>query len=296
MREHMLATLPVDPTGTLRARDFRTLHSIYATWRGRVPATMPRRVHLSAELLANPQRVQYGDGLAAVIRDIARGADLRPRMSTAIDHAYDIEPPPFLARRPSGRHHDRLLAEWGIHHMHLSTVRHRRRPEFAKRSGQVLLVAFVDGEAYLIDLRPHEAHGANWSELAILKTVVRNWPDAGILQRSVWLVGLAGGNRSDEDRRKLRQAGISGAVEIDGRVWSPGGQSAAGTPLRVERHCMATSWFLSGYQPTADDLRAELQAMAKKHAVPDDWCGHLDGDAYGFRSDAVFVSFGSLLP
>jgi hypothetical protein len=297
-RRQMLAALPVDPAGTLRDTDFRTLHSIYATWRGRVPSAQPKRVHLSAELLANPERCAYGDGLAAVLREIAMGTDLRPRTSTAVEHAYALEPPPVLTRRRSGRQHDRLLADWEIHHLHLSTDRHHRRPEFVKRSGHVLFAAFVGGDAYLIDLRPHERDGANWSELAILETVVRNWPDAGILQASDFAIGLVGGNWSDEDRRELREAGISGGmVEIDDRVWSAGGQSVGGTPLNVAKHCMATNWFLSGYSPTADELGEELHAMAAEHGLPDGgWRAHVDGDDYGFVNGHLFVRFGSLLP
>lgn len=298
MRRHMLTALPAARTVVLRDADLRRLQSIYATWRGRVPATVPRTVHLSAELLANPERGTYSDGLSAVVREVSRGADLRPRMSTSIDHAYAVAPPPLLARRHSERHHDRLLADWGIHHLHLSTARHPRRPEFLGRTPHVLLVAFVRTDAYMIDLRSHESDGANWSELAILRTVVRNWPDAGILLSSDWLVGLSHGNWSDEDRRVLRQAGVStGAVEIDGRVWSAGGQSLAGTPSHVERHCMATSWFLSGYEPTEDGLRTTLRAQADEHDVPDEWRGHVSGhDDYGFTSGRLFVRFGSLLP
>lgn len=297
MRRHMLAALPVDPTCTLRDLELRTLHSIYATWRGRVPATVSRTAHLSAELLANPERAHYADGLAAVLREIAQGEDLRPRMSTAIDHAYALEPPPMLARRRSGRQYDRLLADWGIHHLHLSSTPHPLRTEFTGRTEHVLFVSFVGGDAFLIDLRSHESDGANWSELAILQTIVRNWPDVGILQSSDTALGLVGGNWSDEDRRELRQAGVSGGlVEIDGRVWWAGGQSVAGSPLRVERHCMATSWALSGHEPTEDEVRAQLRAMAKKHDVPDEWRAHLGGDDYGFVSGGLFVRFGALLP
>ena len=297
MRRHMLAALPADPACTLPDLDFDRLHATYATWRGRVPVTMARTVHISDELLANPARGRYADGLAAVVRDIAHGADLRPRMSTGIDHAYAFKPPRMLTRRHSGRHHDRLLADWGIHHLHLSNAPHRSRPEFVARTEHVLLAAFVRADAFLIDLRPHESDGANWSELAILETVVRNWPDAGILQSSDWLLGLSHGNWSDEDRRELRQASVStGAVEIDGRVWLSNGQTLAGTPARVVRHAAATLAFLSGCAPTEEELRAQLRTMAQRHDVSNRWRGHVHGDDYGFGSGRLFVRFGSLLP
>lgn len=299
MRRQMLAALPADDTGSLHENDFRAVHTIYASWRARVPTTVPCRVHLSAELLANPERGAYGLGLEAILRELALGADLRSRMSKDIDCAYALPLAPVLARRPPRRRHvDALLADWGIHHLHLSTQRDRARPEFVARTPHVLFVAFVRSDAYLIDLREHESDGANWSELAILETVVRNWPDAGIAQPSDTELGLVGGNWSDEDRRELRRAGVSGAVaEIDGRVWLAGGQTVHGAPSRVARHCMATSWFLSGYSPTEAELRGDLAAMSEKHSVPNDsWRAHVDGDDYGFVNEGVFVSFGSLLP
>ncbi len=300
LRLHMLRELPVDRSCTLRDLNFRSLHSVYATWRGRLPATMPQTLHLSTELLASPDRNAYSDGLAAIVREIAEGADLRPRMSTAVGHAYQLEAPPLLARRRGARHRDRLLADWGVHHLHLSNEPHPRLRGFLRRTSHVLLAAFLGADAYLVDLRPHESDGANWSELAILETIVRNWPDSGLMLASNFVIGLEGGNRSDEERRKFRSAGLAGGmVEIDGRVWMArgGGQTLGGTPMAVERHCMAVSWFLMGYQPTGDELRAKLTAAASQRGAPDEhWRPFVSGEDYGFLSDGLFVRYGSLIP
>jgi hypothetical protein len=68
-------------------------------------------------------------------------------------------------------------------------------------------------------------------------------------------------------------------------------------PRDATRHCMAVSWFLSGYQPTEQELSRQLTAMAAKHRVPDAWRGVVDSDEFGFFSgDGVFVWCGSLLP
>lgn len=182
--------LPVDPTATMRELDFRSLHQIYATWRSRVPAARPRRVHVSRELLANPARARYGDGLARVLLEIATGEDLRPRTSIAIEHAYTLGVPRLLARRPRHeRHTDRLLADWGLHHLHLCSRPHRTRQGFVRRSPHVLFVAFLPNDAYLVDLALHESDGANWAALAILEVIVRNWPDSGVLLPSRYVTG-----------------------------------------------------------------------------------------------------------
>lgn len=86
-------------------------------------------------------------------------------------------------------------------------------------------------------------------------------------------------------------------MEIDGRVWWAGGQSLGGTPLHVEQHCMATSWFLSGHSTTADELGEELRTIAATNGLPDgEWRAHVDGDDYGFVCGYLFIRFGSLLP
>lgn len=295
----MIRELPTDPTATMRELDFRALHQVYATWRGRVPAPRPRRVHISRELLANPDRARYGDGLADMLREIANGDDLRPRMSTAIGGAYTPNVPPFLARRRHERHMDRLLADWGLHHLHLYSEAHRTRQGFLRRSSHVLFVAFLPDDAYLVDLALHESDGANWAALAILQLIVHNWPDAGVLMPSNYVTGLAHGNWSDEDRQELRAAGLAaGAVEIDGRLWVAGlgGQGLTGVPMPVAQHCMGVSWLLSGYQPTEQELSEQLTAMAAKHGVPDEWHGMVNGEDFGFFSSGVFVRYGSLLP
>jgi hypothetical protein len=294
----MLCELPVDPTATMRELDFRALHQDYATWKSRVPAARPRRVHISPELLANPERRPYGDGLAAAVREIAAGDDLRPRMSTAIEQAYELFVPPLLARRrPRERHVDRLLADWGLHHLHLGHKPHRRQTGFIERSPHVLFAALKPDDAYLVDLAEHESDGANWSALAILEVIVRNWPDAGILLASNFVTGLVGGNRSDEDRQELRRAGVStGMVEIDGQVWSAGGQGLTGVPMQVIQHCMGVSWQLSGYDPTEEQVREHLTSAAERHGVPNDWRAVVHGDEYGFSSEGVFAPYGSLVP
>lgn len=295
----MLRELPTDPSATMRSLDFRSLHQVYAAWRDRVPIARPRRIHVAAELLANPHLARYGDGLAAVVTDIALGGDLRPRMSTLIERAYSLAVPPALARRPPQAHVDRLLADWGLHHLHLGTDPHRTRPGFVRRSAHVLLAAFMPNDAYLVDLAPHESDGGNWAALHILEVIVRHWPDAGIVHSLESGTGLSHGNWSDEDRRSLRSAGgATGAVEIDGRVWVAGlgGQGLTGIPMRVAQHCMYVSWLLSGYDPTEEGLSEHLTALALKHGKPDTWRAITHGESFGFYNDGLFVPYGSLSP
>jgi hypothetical protein len=300
MRWHMLTALPPDPTCTLRDLDLRSMIGVYAAWRGRVPTASPRRVHVSRELLSNPSRAQYGDGLAAILREIAEGGDLRPRMSTGVAHAYSMPVPWMLARKQRDpRHVDRLLADWGIHHLHLRNAPHARQPDFLARSPHVLFAAFLSDNAYLIDLREHESDGDNWSELAILETVVRNWPDATIMLPSLSGLRLRH-NWNDEDRRDLRRAGLSGGmVEIDDQVWlaRSSGQSVNGEPSSADRHGMSVYWTIYSFESSPEELQAQLDRVSDAYRLPrDGWAAAVHDEQFGFLNGHVFHSLGALLP
>jgi hypothetical protein len=297
MRLHMLRAMPNDPTGALAALDLRSLVHDYVTWRSRVPAAFPRNVHLSDALLANPARRRYSEGLAATLRELAFGHELRPRMSTAVLHASDIEVPAAVTRRPRRRKdRDLLLAEWGIHHLHLSVAR-GRHPDFVRRTDHVLFVAFRRNDAYLLDLRRHEANGDNWAAKDLLEIAVRNWADGGILDHVESAIGLEGDEPTDEQRRTLREAGVNLAVEIDGRVYLPPGQTLDGAPLAAARHAMLVRATLDALRTDPEWREAALRDAAERHDVAGSaWRPIVHGEEFGYVNAGVFVPFGSLTP
>lgn len=114
MRAYILRSMPPHPFGAAASIDLRSLVHDYAAWRGRLPPAFPRRVQISEELLGNPSRESYADGLAAVVRELAFGESLAPRLSTAVLHAYDPVVPRCLAANPDRQRKDRdlLLSTW----------------------------------------------------------------------------------------------------------------------------------------------------------------------------------------
>lgn len=63
-------------------------------------------------------------------------------------------------------------------------------------------------------------HG-NWTEERLLRVVVDTWPDDGLVLQLKGILG-SGQPFSKEERVKLRSAGLSAFVQIDGRVYWPG--------------------------------------------------------------------------
>jgi hypothetical protein len=287
IRLHVLEALGDDPTMDLRTMPLAGLLHVYGTWRSRFVPQRPRTVHSSDALLAGNHPAYLGPGLGAVLHDLAVGGDLRRYLPTGIETVYDPRARfGNLARHPPRRRQDRdlLLSSWGIHHLHLSAGPHRTKPHFSGRTDDVLFVAFRGDDAYLIDLVPHQA---NWAALSILETIVRNWPNAGIIGQPLADVSMTQPNWSDDDALELREAGVGGPVEIDGKVWFPIGQATDGSPLEVMLHVNRVIWRLRELRE--GDLAGELQSRAVANNVPNDWRPIVHEDECGFYRGGVFV-------
>jgi hypothetical protein len=85
--------------------------------------------------------------------------------------------------------------------------------------------AFWGGSSYLIDVMDHEV----WASDAIPVTIIRNWPDSGLMHE---IKGVLGSRESysESEKLELRQAGIQVPFEVEGRVFQFGpALSTAGT-------------------------------------------------------------------
>jgi hypothetical protein len=218
---HILRELPRDANGAVGSMDSRSLLHVYGGWKLRRVDSRERVVHRSRELRA----AQFPEAQATVIESIAgaitRGEDITPHLSTRTRHAYS---PGERPHQPSTREdRDLLLADWGIHHLHLATAPHPTISGFTARTADVLFAAFRGDDAFLIGVYPHPQK-QNWAAKAILEICVRNWPHAGIFQRIESAIGLSHPEPSDADRLTLRNAGVNTAYEIDGHVYLPLGQ------------------------------------------------------------------------
>jgi hypothetical protein len=242
-----------DVSGEFAAMGVANIVIVYLNWRARFIPTVPRRVRLSRELIASAKYTEHRRVVDAITAKIEGGEDLTPHLSKDIWTVYI----PAAKRRAGGRRADldRLTAEWGIHHLHLSLD--IRSNGFVTRTGDLLFGFFAADEAFLIGVFPH----GSWARQEIAEIAVRNWPDAGIFTGSNGPMSLAQ-HYSDEDELKLRNAGVSTLREIDGRVWmsSRAGQSGAGTPIWATRDTNVLMHSIYQLRDLSDaDLRARIQ-------------------------------------
>ncbi len=284
IRRHVLRAMPAEGRSSLEPLGLSSLLVEYQTWRSRFIAPQPRKVHRSAELQASPKAVEHRRSLDALREKIASGEDLTAHLSKRIHQPFQNVAAPKLEHRTD---RDVLLADWGVHHLHLSA---------AAGGDDVLLAMFADADAYLIGIYRHPKH-ANWAAEEIFAVIVRNWPKAGLVHQSRSAVGLSQ-QYTNEDRRTLRSAGPTVLMQIDGKVYSPRGfgMTIAGTPA-VAR---AVNVLMAELQTCRDaDLREELRRVEgvprNAYWAPALHCPRPGFEEYcGFQAGSKFCAVGRL--
>jgi hypothetical protein len=180
-----------------------------------------RRVHV-APGLADRLPADRHARLDEIIAECEAGVDLTPRLSRkALVPLYN----------------DRLLNDWGIHHLHVG-------PAAAAHGGDLLFAMVRDDALYLLAWR---AHGAEYFGDQVLVQIVHdNWPEiiASEIPPGVVPGSSSMGVLGPEDRSRMRGVRDDGRKGIfftlltqmkDGTIYLPigGGAAADGTSSHV---------------------------------------------------------------
>ncbi len=290
IRRHIYESMPAEQA-YLEEQTLVNLMIDYRVWRGRFVQPVPRTVRLSTEFEKSPKRQVHSVALEVIEKRIAAGEDLNAHLSARVAHPTGGD-----ATAPPSKRADRdlLLAEWGVHHLHLSTE--MRKDGFTKRTGDVLFVVFREADAYLLGIFDHPER-ENWAAEEIFAVMVRNWPDRGLVLTSNFAIGLSQ-EYSDEDRLQLRQAGMNSALQVDGRVYSPagGGMALDGTPLVEVQAAQQVMWELSRWKEDASRRLGEVEGIPRfAYWLPAIRTPVPGFDEYaGFASGSTFVPVGRL--
>jgi hypothetical protein len=160
--------------------------------------------------------------LAAFERRSLAGEDLNPMQGKGLTKHHD---PSGIKRQ---NRTDLLWAEWGIHHFHLVPRSGMGDPYYAGRSRHLLFAVVFDNAIACLDIKPHDAMESR----ALVEAFVRSWPKEA---ERFHLKGLLPPTSPflEADIKKLRRAGISSSVTVDGAVYMPGGITGASTATKV---------------------------------------------------------------
>lgn len=254
IREHVLSTIPFDSAyrTELEAKNASELLIIYLNWLSRLIAPRPRRIHVAEALKQNPLAMQaeYAEGLAQIGRLIVSGGDLSPHLSRSVHVGY--QPHQAGKKKLTARKDlDLLLNDWGVHHLHLSLT--LESDGFVQRTGPLLFGVFHYDDAYLIDVYPH----GSWVEEEIIHTVVREWPDAGIVYE---VKGVLPDRTplTPTERGKLRSVALNTALTVGDKVyWPAAGLMSSGVSIRSTTRAQA--------------LRRDIEAFVERHTVEPGW-------------------------
>lgn len=222
VRQWVLRELPYDPgdaalVAYLTGLDAHALLVAFYNWNSRRVSPLHRLVHKSKAFQQNPLATQRASELAQIISDIEQGQDLRKYLSR------DIVRAPVRAPGSNRRDLDLMLNDWGIHHLHISSI--VEADGFVKRDGPLLFVSFTPHAAYLIDIMTHR----DWTRDHVLEVLAGEWPNEGVIHD----MGAAPPNSiTERQRANLRGNHYNSAFTYAGRAFKPaGGMMSNGTTL-----------------------------------------------------------------
>jgi hypothetical protein len=293
-REHALAAMPADPTGGLAAMSLRDLLQTYGSWKARLIPARPRTVHISSELAASPEMAQHKTELDAIVAKMEAGALLRPHLSKRVRFAHDpaAKPGDPLQRR---KDRDLLIADWGIHHLHLSSEEEANGSGFVKRDGPLLFAIFRPDDAYLIGIFCH----GDWALKQVLEIVVRNWPDAGVVLDSKSGLELSH-EYTDDERLELRNCGIAmPMIMVDGKMWASAalGQTTDGSSSAPARHSAVLMHIFHEWREHESERLAEAASAVDTLAgrpVTAEWEPFVHEERIGLLREGAFYEIADL--
>jgi hypothetical protein len=276
IRKYMLDAMPPGVRSGLEPLALSDLAIQYVSWRARLIPARPRRCHRSAELKASRKAVEHQAALDAIAAKIRAGEDLTPHLSKGVAKPVKDDP---------------MMADWRIHHLHLSTAIGDRG--FVKRSGDLLFAAIDPDDAYLIGVYPHGA----WTRQEIAEILIRNWQGAG---RFIGMSGvkLNGPNLTDEERQKARTGGLFMPIEVDGKLYMPPGITTARTSIDASQCAHELTNLLGAWRGNTKSKLANVRQQMN-HAAKGQVHGPLkpavnDKGMVGVRRGRYFCAIGQL--
>ena len=179
----------------------------------------PRRVHRSKEFTAKQAGLEatQQQAVSDILAKFEKGDDVNGHLSKS-------------SAKPAET--DALLADWKIHHLHISNHKDKPSDMFFARTGPVMFAHVAPNDVYFIGIYPHgKGYPETWTRQTLLKIIDENWPHLLDHCRIKGTTGLSF-NPTDMDLKAVRGAHGNSIVQIGNSFIAPpgGGLAMDGTP------------------------------------------------------------------
>jgi hypothetical protein len=259
--EHDLNRLGCKISNTDSAHDLLTR---WFDYKQRMIAPVPRQVEGSGRFSQSRKKLSTDENLAldAIIKKLKSGDDVNGHLSKDI----------LNADRP-----DLLMADWKIHHVHISNTKKLPGDFFFKRADHLAFAIVNSASVYFLDIFSHGEENV-WSKDDLLKIVKESRPSllegrefVGRLEPDIPI--------SSAERDQLRRAGINVPTVLgDSIVFPPGGGiTAAGTPISATLQAnkiwntLAEVQLYLDHPDTAQELAGQLGCNANEISLRLTW-------------------------
>ncbi|WP_313569945.1 hypothetical protein [Comamonas terrigena] len=210
----------------------------------------PYSVRISDELTEKAERLPVASVLQEVIARFETGMAIEPYLSKQTQRLS---------------HLDGLLLNWGINHLHLSSISTLKRG-FVGRSDFLLFFHQQGTSVYLIDVLPHPKKDdpVGWSQSQLVRIADRNWPELHQLLEGQSLTQTI----TDEHYAALRAKNINTVIGTDRGVVVPKlGVTGAGHSLDSLREFDQMCDRLDNLQTLIRQRYHEMFPMAKSYVT-----------------------------
>lgn len=222
----------------------------------------PREVHKSSRFPIDDLPSEIQEALSLIEEHFASGNDVNPYLSKGTIN-NDVANPKRQNRT------DGLWADWGIHHLHLTTEPLTEGQRFSKRSSWLLFVRVYDDAVAFIDVRNHDEEFL-WTQDELLTTFISSWPEQA-KPFHITMMEIEPREQTPETLWMLRSAGVVVPIEHDGNFYfGPGGGiTTAATSMKVSAACMnvrTDARRIAAWLEMPDNaLRIELRSRGVEH-------------------------------
>ena len=223
--EKRLKAEGIDYDDNLMKKDSVVFLANYIEFMTRRISLQRRKVKLSKELQSCQDYITYESVLKNLVTLSESGGDITP----------------YQTKRLRGfNKQDRLLSDWGIHHLHLGELQSGKR--FSDRTSALLYAIFLEQITYFIAIMDHNS----FSDIELLRIIESNWPSYLKAFELEGIIDLEFAPSSKEVKI-LREAGVAAFIKLpSGRILGPpgGGITTAGTSVRCMMEAQRTARLL----------------------------------------------------